>query len=85
MNTLHHNPLADHLEFSRDTFTVYLKDARVLSVPLIWFPKLSGAKISQLKNYELLGDGEGIHWPEIDEDLSIEGLLMGNALHITAA
>ena len=52
-------------------------DGRKVTVPLVWFPRLSNATRSQLESYELLGDDEGIHWPEIDEDLSIEGLLRG--------
>ena len=47
-------------------------------VPLVWFPRLSRATKGQLESYELLGDGEGIHWPEIDEDLSVDGLLRGD-------
>ena len=52
-------------------------DGRKVTVPLVWVPRLSNATRSQLESYELLGDDEGIHWPEIDEDLSIEGLLRG--------
>jgi len=44
-------------------------------VPLAWFPRLAKASAKELQNYELLGDGEGIHWPDIDEDLSVQGLL----------
>jgi hypothetical protein len=54
---------------------VNLVDGRRVSVPLEWFPKLAKATPAQLENYELLGDGEGIHWPDLDEDLSVEGLL----------
>jgi hypothetical protein len=52
-------------------------DGRKVTVPLVWFPRLSKASKSQLEHFELLGDGEGIHWPELDEDLSISGLLQG--------
>lgn len=56
---------------------VSLVDGRTVTVPLVWFPLLAGATMAQLRKYEILGDGEGIHWPDIDEDLSIEGLLLG--------
>jgi hypothetical protein len=56
---------------------VDLLDGRSISVPIAWFPTLSRASQSQRENWELLGDGEGIHWPEIDEDLSVSGLLVG--------
>ena len=72
------HPLAQNIEFTNDDFIVSLVDGRKVTVPLVWFPRLSGATKSQLENYELLGDGEGIHWPEIDEDLSVAGLLRGD-------
>lgn len=56
---------------------VELVDGRTISVPLIWFPILAQASQEKRDNWELLGDGEGIHWPDIDEDLSIAGLLAG--------
>ena len=80
MNTLtvETHPLALSIEFTKDDLIVSLIDGRKITVPLIWFPRLSEATESQLEKYELLGDGEGIHWPEIDEDISIAGLLQGN-------
>lgn len=69
---------ADGVEFSDSELVVSLVDGRKITVPLIWFPLLSAAMKTQLENYELLGGGEGIHWPEIDEDLSVAGLLLGN-------
>ena len=68
-------PLATKVTFDSDEMTVELADGRRLSVPLAWFPRLAKASTEALGNYELLGDGEGIHWPELDEDLSVEGLL----------
>ena len=56
---------------------VELLDGRTISAPLVWFPRLSQATQEQLANWELLGDGDGVHWPELDEDLSIAGLLSG--------
>ena len=64
--------------FTEDTLSVDLVDGRTISAPLIWFPRLAQASKKQLDNWELLGDGEGIHWPEIDEDLSVAGLLRGD-------
>ena len=56
---------------------VDLVDGRTISAPLVWFPRLSTADQNQLDNWELPGDGEGIHWPDVDEDLSVAGLLAG--------
>jgi hypothetical protein len=71
------DPRIQHVEISEDALTVDLADGRRLAVPLAWFPRLLHATEEQRKNWELLGDGEGIHWPEIDEDLSVAGLLRG--------
>jgi hypothetical protein len=56
---------------------VGLTDGRTISAPLVWFPRLLSASEKQRTHWELLGNGEGVHWPEIDEDLSVEGLLRG--------
>ncbi|HLQ26664.1 MAG TPA: DUF2442 domain-containing protein [Acidiferrobacterales bacterium] len=71
------HPLAQDIQFTDDDLIVSLVDGRKVTVPLIWFPRLSNATKEQLENYEILGDGEGIHWPDIDEDISVEGLLRG--------
>jgi hypothetical protein len=68
-------PLAESVSFGASEMQVSLVDGRRVSVPLEWFPKLAKATRAQLENYQLLGDGEGIHWPDLDEDLSIDGLL----------
>lgn len=60
-----------------DELVVSLTDGRVLSVPLAWFPRLARATKAQLAEVEILGDGEGIHWPVLDEDVSVAGLLQG--------
>ena len=73
------HPLAHTISFTEDALVAELIDGRIVSVPLIWFPSLSNASSAELNNWELLGDGEGIHWPLLDEDLSVTGLLMGNA------
>lgn len=62
---------------SEDELRVSLTDGRWLSVPIIWFPRLANASASQRANYELMGDGQGIHWPGVDEDISVVGLLAG--------
>ena len=79
MNTLavELHPLAHSISYTKESIVVGLVDGRTISVPLAWFPRLSQATEKQLNNWELLGDGEGIHWPEIDEDLSVLGLLTG--------
>ncbi|MBN1592115.1 MAG: DUF2442 domain-containing protein [Candidatus Coatesbacteria bacterium] len=69
---------AQEIRFTDDELIVSLVDGRTISVPLVWFPRLAGASKEQLANYELLGDGDGIHWPDLDEDLSVAGLLRGS-------
>ncbi|MEN8128611.1 MAG: DUF2442 domain-containing protein [Pseudomonadota bacterium] len=71
------HPLAQNVVCTETSVIVELIDGRTVTVPLIWFPRLSKASSEQLQKWEILGDGEGIHWPEIDEDLSVAGLLAG--------
>ena len=71
------HPLAQDISYSEESILVKLVDGRMISAPLIWFPKLASATKNQLENWELLGEGEGIHWEELDEDLSVAGLLSG--------
>ncbi len=77
MNTLvlEHECLAQKVIFTEDSFVVYLNDGRNISVPIIWCPRLLNGNKQERENYELIGDGEGIHWPDIDEDISVEGIL----------
>lgn len=64
--------------FHRDrTMSVALMDGRIITVPLKWYPRLANATTSQRKKWKIIGSGMGIHWPLVDEDLSIEGLLHG--------
>lgn len=70
-------PLAEDVRLTSDELIVRLLDGRTISVPLVWFPRLLHATVEERANFELLGDGEGIHWPAIDEDLSVAGLLRG--------
>ena len=71
------DPRAHAVQIERDELIVDLVDGRRVSVPLTWFPRLLHATSRQRQRWELLADGEGIHWPEIDEDLSVVGLLRG--------
>lgn len=65
------------ISISEDTISAHLLDGRTISVPLAWSWRLSEATPEQRANYEIIGDGQVIHWPEIDEDLSAEGMLYG--------
>ncbi len=80
MNTLkvEMRPLVNTVDFSDSELIVRLLDGRTISAPIVWFPKLANASQSQLASWEVLGDGEGIHWPDLDEDLSVKGLLLGS-------
>ena len=62
---------------TEDEISVFLSDGRKVSVPLAWSWRLSDATPEQRQNYQLIGDGLGIHWPDIDEDISVEGMLRG--------
>ena len=62
---------------TEDTLSVDLIDGRTITVPLVWYPKLLHATPGQRTNWQICGGGYGIHWPDIDEDLSTEGLLRG--------
>jgi len=79
MNTLavELHPQAINIEYTDSLLIVELADGRSISAPLVWFPRLSKASKEQLGNWQLLGNGEGVHWPGIDEDLSVAGLLIG--------
>jgi hypothetical protein len=70
-------PRAVEVSVTDDELRVVLADGRALSVPLAWFPRLLHATSAQRQRFELLGGGEGIHWPDVDEDLSVAGLLRG--------
>ncbi len=70
-------PQARGVKFTDTALIVDLTDGRTISAPLSWMPKLLVASNEQRKSWELLGEGSGIHWPDIDEDLSVAGLLAG--------
>lgn len=62
---------------TEELITFHLMDGRVVSVPLAWSWRLSDATPAQRDNFEIIGDGQGVHWPDADEDLSVEGMLHG--------
>lgn len=68
-------PLAVSVTFTKDALRVLLADGREIAVPLAWFPRLQAASDKKLQNWRLIGGGVGIHWPDLDEDISVEGLL----------
>jgi len=70
-------PLASEVVVSEDELTIHLIDSRKLPVPLVWFPRLLRGSQEQRNRFELIGEGEGIHWEELDEDISVAGLLRG--------
>ena len=70
-------PEAMSVEVTEDTLTAELSDGRTVSVPLSWYPRLVHATPEERDNWQLIGGGEGIHWPDLDEDISIEMLLGG--------
>jgi hypothetical protein len=70
-------PRAMKVRVSDDELTVDLVDGRRISVPVVWYPRLLNASAAQREDWELIGEGEGIHWPQIDEDLSVLGILKG--------
>lgn len=65
------------LEISDDSITAQLADGRIVSVPLAWSWRLSDATSEQRNNFEIIGAGEGVHWPDVDEDISASGMLHG--------
>jgi hypothetical protein len=69
------------VEVTDEAITARLVDGRVISVPLAWSWRLSEATPAQRQNWQLIGDGHGVHWPEVDEDISAEGMLAGIPAH----
>ena len=65
------------VEVSDDSLSIDLEDGRSITVPLAWFPRLLNGTPEERSNWKLIGKGEGIHWPELDEDISVENLLKG--------
>ena len=70
-------PEAEEVSVTADTLQVELSDGRTISVPLAWYPRLVHATPDERNNWELIGNGQGIRWPDLDEDISVEGLIAG--------
>jgi len=68
----------ESITISEDTINANLSDSRSIAVPLAWYPRLFHASEKERNNWRLTGKGEGIHWPDLDEDISVENLLAGN-------
>ena len=79
MNTLTAEAKAQSVTVTDDTLTVDLVDGRTISVPLAWYPRLLHGTSEERNNWRFIGEREGIHWPNLDEDISVENLLMGKA------
>lgn len=70
-------PAARRVSVSAENLVVELTDGRVLSVPIAWYPRLQHGSLKERRAWQLIGGGEGIHWPDLDEDISVEGLVAG--------
>ena len=70
-------PDVGEVSMSDDTLTAELSDGRTIAVPLDWYPRLVNATRQERSNWRIIGGGEGVHWPDLDEDISVEGLLAG--------
>ena len=70
---------AQDVKVTDDTLTVDLTDGRTISAPILWYPRLAYGTSEERNHWELNGDGIGIHWPELDEDISVENLLKGQS------
>jgi Protein of unknown function (DUF2442) len=74
-------PLIMKVECTKEEITAFLEDGRKVSIPTAWYPRTRSATLKQLKNFRLTSDKYGIHWPEIDEDLSIRAFFKGPGNH----
>ena len=72
-------PAATHVSVSAITIDIKLSDGRSLSVPISWYPRLQHGTEAERNNWTLIGSGLGIHWPDIDEDISVEAVVAGNS------
>lgn len=75
--TRNETAVAHTVKVSDNTLTVDLDDGRTISVPVSWYPRLLHGSADERNNWRLIGRGEGIHWPDLDEDISVSGLLEG--------
>jgi hypothetical protein len=72
-----HEALATQVSVTDDTLSVDLTDGRTIAVPLAWYPQLEHASVKERKSWRLIAGGQGIHWPDLDEDVSVANLLDG--------
>jgi hypothetical protein len=70
---------AQNVQVTDEALIVDLSDGRTVSVPLAWFPRLLHGTAEERNKWRLIGDGEGIHWPALDEDISVENLILGKS------
>ena len=73
----HRTALAKSVQVTVETLTMHLADWRSISVPIAWYPRLAHGTPDERENWRLIGRGEGVHWPDLDEDISVENLLSG--------
>ena len=73
----HIEPRLLDVRVSEEEIIAFLADGRTVSVPLVWSWRLSEASQKERENFQIMGDGQGIHWPDVDEDISVEGMLGG--------
>ena len=74
-----HVPTATRVQVSDDTLSVDLSDGRTISAPIAWYPRLSHATSEERDHWRFVGNGRGINWPDLDEDISVENLLAGQS------
>ena len=72
------SPRGQYVSITEDALSVDLRDGRSISAPLAWYPRLLHATHVERSNWRFIGDGEGIHWPDLNEDISVENLFMGS-------
>lgn len=73
------------VEITDHSLTVELEDGRTIPIPIGWFPRLAHGSSTERGNFQIAGAGYGIHWPDLDEDIGVEGILMGRKLGESAA
>ena len=68
-----------NVNITDESLTVDLADGRTITVPIAWYPRLSHGKVEERNNWRLIGNGEGIHWPDLDEDISVDNIVLGQS------
>ena len=68
-----------NVNIADESLTVDLADGRIITVPIAWYPRLSHGKPEERNNWRLIGNGEGIHWPDLDEDISVDNIVLGQS------